>query len=364
MQIHLWGQRNILGGGVHFGGFSTALKNFSGFGSLVNEVDPFSADASSASLTRPGDVNIFFVRPPKTSVIRGAIVKWGIFEADKIDKAYLEYLSESDLVWVPSKWAKRTLEAHGLDGSTIDVVPEGVDPSIFHPHMRGRISKDNQFRFYMCGKYEERKGYPELLEGFKRAFGNSSKVKLCLKSDNFHSDLVRGTSKNDELHQCLDALGLRNAQVISGQYSSADLALINSFVDAQVFSSRAEGWGLPLLEGLASGLPTICSYYSGQTEYLEAVKDQVRLLPYQLQKVSDLGAIGQGAQGSSWAVASPDDIATALLDVYSNYASWQSSGFSASRVVREKFSWSQAAETAIHSLQAKSILNPEWSLQL
>lgn len=366
MQIHLWGQRNILGGGIHYSAFSDALRGVSGFGALVNEVDAYNPAGFTTNPTAKGDVNIFFVPPPEHVAVRGAIVKWGIFEADRLEEAYLEYLSDSNLVWVPSDWAKNVLLAHGLNSAKIDVIPEGVDASLFHPFLRRNVSKDDNFRFYMCGKYEERKGYPELLEGFKLAFGNSENVKLYLKADNFHSDSVRGTDKKSDLQHLLNSIGLTNVVLLSGNYSAADLALINSFVDAQIFSSRAEGWGLPLLEGIASGLPTICNFYSGQTQYLQEVKNQIRLLPHEL-KVAALVDNNFGysaASGALWAVASPDEIATALLDVYEDYGSWEEKALLASNVVREKFSWLKSIECALESLKTKSIMKPEWSLGL
>ena len=49
----------------------------------------------------------------------------------------------------------------------------------------------------MCGKYEERKGFAELLDAFGMAYGNDPGVEHS-KSDNFHSDLVLGTNKNSD----------------------------------------------------------------------------------------------------------------------------------------------------------------------
>ena len=81
----------------------------------------------------------------------------------------------------------------------IDVVPEGVDPNIFHPHLREMMVRDNVFRFYCCGKKEDRKGFPELLEAFHDTFAHDKTVQLVFKADNFWSDSVRKTDKSNEL---------------------------------------------------------------------------------------------------------------------------------------------------------------------
>jgi len=363
MELRLWGQRNVLGGGIFYSSFTDALSRISGFGSLVREIDligpNFEAEASQGSAE---DVNVLFGPPSRPVHVPGRIVKWAVFEADRVDEKYLTYLSKSDLIWTPSDWAKDVLVNNGIDSSQIDVVPEGVDSSNFHPFLRNSIARGNTFRFFMCGKYELRKGYPEILEGFARAFGNRSDVALYLKSDNFYADIVGGEDKNAELRAVLSQRDLTNVKLVTGQYSSSDLSMINSFMDAQVFPSRAEGWGLPLLEGIACGLPTTCNFYSGQTQYLSSVKPLLRLLDYEMMEVTDPDAIGQFAEGAAWAVSSADSVAEALTDLYENKEEWSVKALQASDLVRKKFTWESSAFKAINSLVDKGLLKPEWSL--
>lgn len=365
MKINLWGQRNIFGGGIHFSSFSDALSDFCGFGSLLVEYDPFGSDLlAHADQTCGDDVNIFFVEPAHSIRVRGAVVKWAIFESDRLPEAYLDYLSQSNLIWVPSDWGKHVLINGGISSDQIQVIPEGVDSSTFHPFMRSRMAKDNIFRFYMCGKYEERKGFSELLDGFAMAYGNDPNVRLYLKSDNFHSDLVLGTNKNADLSEYLKEKKLTNVRLVTGAFSISDLALINSHMDAQIFPSRAEGWGLPLLEGIASGLPTACTFYSGQTQFLSPIRDDLRILKHSLEPVSDLTVIGQSAPDSMWAVVSKEEIAAALLEIRSDHSMWLEKALRASSVVRRKFSWAEAAEKGLNSLIERSIIQPEWSVNI
>ena len=365
MKINLWGQRNIFGGGIHFSSFSDALSDFSGFGSLLVEYDPFGSDLrANADQTCSDDVNIFFVEPAHPIRVRGAVVKWAIFESDKLPDAYLEYLSHSHLIWVPSDWGKHVLVNAGISSDQIQVIPEGVDSSTFHPFMRPRMAKDDIFRFYMCGKYEERKGFAELLDAFDMAYGNDPGVRLYLKSDNFHSDLVLGTNKNSDLREHLKEKNLTNVRLVTGVFSALDLALINSHMDAQIFPSRAEGWGLPLLEGIASGLPTVCNFYSGQTQFLKPIKNELRILKHSLEPVPDLTAIGQSAPNSMWAVAPKDEIAAAMVEIRSDHSQWLAKAFRASSIVRESFSWTEAAEKGLNSLIERSIIQPEWSVNI
>ena len=51
----------------------------------------------------------------------------------------------------------------------------------------------------MCGKKETRKGFDELLEGFKIAFGGDATTELHLKADYFWGVQGQAKAKQDEL---------------------------------------------------------------------------------------------------------------------------------------------------------------------
>ncbi len=50
--------------------------------------------------------------------------------------------------------------------------------------------------------------------------------------------------------------------------SQAEMRVLFNQVDFGVFPSHAEGWGLEVLELMACGVPSIVTYYSGHTEYV------------------------------------------------------------------------------------------------
>ena len=117
-----------------------------------------------ASNSKDGDVHILFFPLDINLNLKGKVIKWGIFESNLLTDEYIYYLTECHLVWVPSGWAKKVLINHGLKKNKIDVVPEGVDPTIFHPFNSNFFEQDDVFRFYMIGKNEHRKGIKELLK--------------------------------------------------------------------------------------------------------------------------------------------------------------------------------------------------------
>ena len=88
----------------------------------------------------------------------------------------------------PSAWGKDILINNGIAEDAIEVVPEGVDPAKFHPLARNSYTnhQDDIYRVLVVSKFEERKGFPELLDGYAKAFGNDPTAKLLLKSDSLY----------------------------------------------------------------------------------------------------------------------------------------------------------------------------------
>ena len=130
------------------------------------------------------------------------------------------------------------------------------------------------------------------------------------------------------------------------------MALLYNNYDAMIFPSRAEGWGLPLIEAIACGLPVISTYYSGHSEYLSAIDGQFVRLDHQLQPISCPEFLQHWKAGGQWAVASPDEIAKKLVFMKDNYGECQKNAMVASQTIRDHFSWRHAAEQAVDSLQS------------
>jgi len=353
MKVYLFGQRNNLGGGTHFAGFVDAMKSLAAIGGMVEEVEVSGKKISPVvSRIQPNDVSVFFFPTLSEQFVKGTIIKWGIFETDSLPDDYISYLKRSHLIWVPSHWAKTVLISHGLNGDQIHVVNEGVNPGIYHPYCRSKSPESNIFRFFMCGKKETRKGFDESLEGFQIAFGGDETTELHLKADYFWGGKAKAEAKRDDLSRQINGLGLRNVVPVSGVLSTPDMALLYNNYDAMIFPSRAEGWGLPLIEAIACGLPVISTYYSGHSEYLSAIDGQFVRLDHQLQPISCPEFLQHWKAGGQWAVASPDEIAKKLVFMKDNYGECQKNAMVASQTIRDHFSWRHAAEQAVDSLQS------------
>ena len=359
MKIRLLGQRNAWGGGVHFAEFANELKSLRLLGSVVEEVDAAQLPALEDAVRRstPEDINIWFWRHPAVSFIKGVRVLWAIFESDRLPADYVAYLRDNaHVVWVPSEWGKGVLVEAGIDPAIIDVVPEGVNPRNYHPFLRPKREPGAKpFRFLSVGKFEERKAYRALLEAFKQAFDNDPDVQLILKADYF----LKFEQKKAELEALVRSMGLSNVQMLWGEFNPDMLFALYNHADAFVFPSRAEGWGLPLIEAMATGLPVITTFYSGHTEFLRHVEDSLLKVDYDLEVIDDPEFHGYWPQlretGARWASPRVQSIADNMRRVVAEHPLHLAAARRTSDVLRSVVGWRQAAECGYARLSARGL---------
>lgn len=349
MKIRLLGQRNTTGIGTHYACFSDQLKKIHGIGHLVEEVDFQNNQQVDQAIadSRPDDITICFVAANIHEHFRGTNIQWVVFESNRIPESIRPAIWGADQVWVPSDWGRSVLIAHGIPPHKIHVVPEGVDTDQFHAHGRTPWTPARPFRFLTVGKYEQRKGINETLEAFAQVHGNRPDLELVIKS-NYFTDHAR---KYQDLQQKIATLGLTNVRVIWGEISADELADLYRACDTFVLPSRAEGWGLPLIEAVSAGLPIVTTMYSGHTEFLNHVRSSVLPVDFVMTTI-DCPEYCRYYPDSenNWGIWARPDVYSiaacmqvACREVESLYKNAQVN----SQIIRNRFSWAQTVEKAL-----------------
>ena len=105
--------------------------------------------------------------------------------------------------------------------------------------------------FLVIGSADTRKNLNYIYQSFQSLWGNGHKVKLIFggpfsPKDRFIEDL-----KNSEYY--------KQSLFIFSNLSDAELDYLYNKASALVFASKAEGFGLPIVEAMTRGLPIICS---------------------------------------------------------------------------------------------------------
>jgi hypothetical protein len=242
------------------------------------------------------------------------------------------------------------LRDNGVDPARVHVVPEGVDDLLFQPHGDGLplFAELGGFRFLHIGKAEPRKGTVELLHAFDRAFDEDEPVYLLLAC---HNRLMPGF----DIVRFVENLALRRRRwVVPVQPlpNRRDIAALYRSCDAFVMPSRAEGWGLPALEALASGVPTALTHFSGHTAFADAhnsVPIPFRLVPVAPEALPYF-VRGDGDYGE-WADPDIDGLAEVMRTMVRQRDVLRVRALRQATAIRQRFSWTAAALKACDRIE-------------
>lgn len=174
-----------------------------------------------------------------------------------------------------------------------DRVLNGVNGDRFSPIATGRESPLKQslgiqgFPIYLTvGGMEPRKNSITLLKAFSQALNHQPQAQLVIAGG---ATLFDYQAYRDDFFALVRELEIEigRSLILPGVIDDADLPALYRSADAFVFPSTKEGWGLVVLEAIASGLPVLTANRPPFTEFLTA--EQAILVDPE-----DVGAIAQG----------------------------------------------------------------------
>ena len=181
-------------------------------------------------------------------------------------------LRRSSKIITPSKSTADDLYKYfGTDPEKIIVIPEGIEP-YFRPvdskaikskeiELQHRLGIERPYLLFVS-QWRPHKGIGELLDAFE----------LVTKRYKIPVNLVLVGSPNPNFPQITTKVEKIVAKAkkwrifTPGFVEEEDLLLLYQLADAFVLPSFYEGFGLPILEAMASGVPVICSKNSSLPE--------------------------------------------------------------------------------------------------
>lgn len=125
-----------------------------------------------------------------------------------------------------------------------------------------RTGAGHPIRFLYAGKLIRRKGIDKLLEATCALVRQGHDCRVVVVGDGPDRHLLDKLTRDERRH--VEYLGFKEL---------ADLPAVFERADVLVFPSRYDGWGLAVIEALASGIPVIGSNAAGAT--VDAVVDEV-----------------------------------------------------------------------------------------
>ncbi len=243
------------------------IKRISGFDTLCRELDNLPVDVMHHPLTVLNPPGL-----PYPSVLTFHDMQQEFYpeffsrsELDTRRKSYLSSVHEADAIITVSEHAGACLiEKYGIDAGKIHVVHSGCgdefcirDVSTLS-EIIAKYAIDRPFIMYPAALWPH-KNHQRLLEA----------VKILVDSGVFDGSLLLTGAPMDaetKLMKVISRLGLLSRVRWLGYLPKEDLSYLYNLARFMVFPSLFEGFGLPVVEAMASGCPVICSESSSIPE--------------------------------------------------------------------------------------------------
>jgi glycosyltransferase involved in cell wall biosynthesis len=298
------------------------------------------------------DIDICYTMPRnfasrfrKNSKIKMAIYN---YETDKLPKMWLDKIKHLDYVLPSSNFSKEVFVGSGWDESKCIVIPHGINPEDYEDKSKHNLYSQNTFKFLNVSIPHYRKNIDVLLDAYYSAFSGQDDVALILKTKldlpsrkmfRFEVDVKKQIITMQRKHG-RKAGGLPYVEVVQDRLPSM-VPLYNA-CDAIVSASSSEGFGMPLLEGLAAGNIIIAPRCTGQLDFLN---DQNSIL-------IDVKEIDAGSKYQYWVPTEGaktyrpvvDSLSQGMLNAFHNHKALMEEFSSERKRVVEEFTWENAAK--------------------
>ena len=206
------------------------------------------------------DLGIMFAYPdmyPQLNEYKTKVIYTGVDTTGGIPN-FSQNANNADFILTPSNKSKERMEKLGVN-KPVFVFPHGIDPEVFKYSER---IKSDIFRFLYVGECSDRKGIFQLLDAFIFEFKNNENVELHIKSNN--DMLFYG---GDKIKQIIKSH--KNIYWHTGNEGHDYVLDLYRQSHAYVYPSRADTFGMTLLEAMACGLPVISTDEPGATELIK-----------------------------------------------------------------------------------------------
>lgn len=201
-------------------------------------------------------------------------------ETDRCNPKWVDACNEMDAVVVPSIFTKKVLKTSGICLTPIHVIHEYFNEEILINHKDTHSVKfETDFNFLIVAQLsamnpeDDRKNIFNTIDAIMHACNDRKDIGIVIKTN-----MGKGSSIDKRLclntftkmKQAIRTKYKNKIYLIHGTMSQEEISSLYTHpqIKCLVSATRGEGFGLPLIEAAASGLPVIATNWSGHLDFL------------------------------------------------------------------------------------------------
>jgi len=205
-------------------------------------------------------------------------------ETDACNPEWLNACNRMDAIVVPSQHVKNCIENSGGIQAPLHIIPESFYDCISESSLPALdLQLETDFNFLVFGQltgnnpWNDRKNLFFTIRWLCETFGDDPNVGIVLKTNSGRGTPIDKKYTSDLLHKLLSEVRPGphpKIHFLHGTFSQEEVASLyrHPQIKALLSLTRGEGFGLPLLEASASGLPVIATNWSGHLDFLRKGK--------------------------------------------------------------------------------------------
>lgn len=272
-----------------------------------------------------------------------------VWECDRLPPLWVDLLYYYDVIFTSSKASARAIETsireRGMD-IPVEIIPHGVAKHYFEQEDRAKTL--DGFTFMTMGTFSKRKAPMEMMEAFLREFKDEEGVRLVWKIGSV-ADPSQMLILRREIQRMAFKLNedMINKPKIILDMNTYDHDLMNDLfneADCMIQVSHGEAWGLPILNAMATGTPSLTLEKGGHRAFCTSknsffVKEQGLIYA---DGVNDWYAVQNGVK---WWKIDMDDYQQRMRYVFDNREEVAKKG-EAGKLTAKKFTWNNVVKKA------------------
>jgi len=206
-----------------------------------------------------------------------------LVEADKCYSGWVDACNRMNVVVMPSTFCEKTLRNSGNVRTPVLVIPESFTNEVITSNHKLDLQLETNFNFLILGTmtgnnpFNDRKNIFFALKWLCEEFANDPDVGIVLKTNVGRGTRVDWDGVQNMISKAVSEVRrgpFPKVHIIHGMMSNDEIVGLYKHpkIKALVSPTRGEGFGLPLLEASASGLPVAATDGTGHMDFMKLGK--------------------------------------------------------------------------------------------